>query len=204
MAVNTAALKTFAPSMRRQLMEAVGRKLDLLLNSQTPDTLSTYAKQIAELREEQEKSREQLLEREWWFDVAHNTESAQALAQALAEAPTLQPHGRYARHAVFGAMADKPLRAMIESMAAHIDYWHLQSIALPRAADPSALVALVRQSDPDSVCHVYPDAGSAREGVLAATEAGDRIVVFGSFVTVGDHLEWLLRERQQEDPGGAA
>ena len=63
MAVNTAALKTFAPAMRRQLMEAVGRKLDLLLNSQTPDTLSTYAKQIAELRSEQEKSREQLLER---------------------------------------------------------------------------------------------------------------------------------------------
>ncbi|QNI65413.1 BREX-1 system adenine-specific DNA-methyltransferase PglX [Synechococcus sp. A15-44] len=70
MAVNTAALKTFAPAMRRQLMEAVGRKLDLLLNSQTPDTLSTYAKQIAELREEQEKSREQLLERVayTWFN----------------------------------------------------------------------------------------------------------------------------------------
>ena len=70
MAVNTAALKTFAPAMRRQLMEAVGRKLDLLLNSQTPDTLSTYAKQIAELREEQEKSRDQLLERVayTWFN----------------------------------------------------------------------------------------------------------------------------------------
>jgi type II restriction/modification system DNA methylase subunit YeeA len=70
MAVNTAALKTFAPAMRRQLMEAVGRKLDLLLNSQTPDTLSTYAKQIAELRDEQEKSREQLLERVayTWFN----------------------------------------------------------------------------------------------------------------------------------------
>ncbi|QNI68447.1 BREX-1 system adenine-specific DNA-methyltransferase PglX [Synechococcus sp. BMK-MC-1] len=70
MAVNTAALKTFAPAMRRQLMEAVGRKLDLLLNSQTPDTLSTYAKQIAELREEQEKSREQLLEQVayTWFN----------------------------------------------------------------------------------------------------------------------------------------
>ena len=70
MAVNTAALKTFAPAMRRQLMEAVGRKLDLLLNAQTPDTLSTYAKQIAELRDEQEKSREQLLERVayTWFN----------------------------------------------------------------------------------------------------------------------------------------
>lgn len=70
MAVNTAALKTFAPAMRRQLMEAVGRKLDLLLNSQTPDILSTFAKQIAELRDEQEKSREQLLERVayTWFN----------------------------------------------------------------------------------------------------------------------------------------
>ena len=70
MPVNTAALKTFAPAMRRQLLEAVGRKLDLLLNSQTPDTLSTYARQIAELREQEAENREQLLERVayTWFN----------------------------------------------------------------------------------------------------------------------------------------
>jgi hypothetical protein len=42
MPVNTAALKTFAPAMRRQLLEAVGRKLDLLLNSQTPEVGAFY------------------------------------------------------------------------------------------------------------------------------------------------------------------
>jgi type II restriction/modification system DNA methylase subunit YeeA len=70
MPVNTAALKTFAPAMRRQLLEAVGRKLDLLLNSQTPDTLATYAKQIAELREQEAENRDQLLERVayTWFN----------------------------------------------------------------------------------------------------------------------------------------
>ena len=70
MPVNTAVLKTFAPAMRRQLIEAVGRKLDLLLHSQTPDTLSTYSKQIAELREQEEENREQLLERVayTWFN----------------------------------------------------------------------------------------------------------------------------------------
>ena len=70
MPVNTAALKTFAPAMRRQLIEAVGRKLDLLLHSQTPDTLSTYAKQIAEMREQEAENREQLLERVayTWFN----------------------------------------------------------------------------------------------------------------------------------------
>jgi hypothetical protein len=70
MPVNTSALKTFAPAMRRQLLEAEGRKLDLLLNSQTPDTLSTYANQIAELREQEAENREQLLERVayTWFN----------------------------------------------------------------------------------------------------------------------------------------
>jgi len=70
MPVNTAALKSFAPAMRRQLLEAVGRKLDLLLHSQTPDTLSTYAKQIAELREQEAENSDQLLERVayTWFN----------------------------------------------------------------------------------------------------------------------------------------
>ncbi len=156
---------------------------------------------LATLRVAGRQQRETFLEREWWFDVAHNTESAQALASALEETSTLQTHPRYARHAILGAMADKPLCTMIEVMAPHIDYWHLQGIALPRAADPNDVMALVRRIDTGSVCHNYPDADSAREGVLAATEAGDRIVVFGSFVTVGDHLEWLLRERQQQHQG---
>jgi len=63
MPINTASLKTFAPAMRRQLIEAVGRKLDRLLTSTTPDTLTTYATQIAELRQQEQISRQELLER---------------------------------------------------------------------------------------------------------------------------------------------
>jgi hypothetical protein len=63
MPVNTATLKTFAQAMRRQLIEAVGRKLDRLLTSQTPDTLTTYARQIADLRQQEQASRQGLLER---------------------------------------------------------------------------------------------------------------------------------------------
>ncbi len=63
MPINTASLKTFAPAMRRQLIEAVGSKLDRLLNSQTPDTLTTYSRQIAGLRQEEQASRQALLER---------------------------------------------------------------------------------------------------------------------------------------------
>ena len=48
--MNTAALKTFAPDVRRQLMEAVTRKLDFVLTAKTPDFLTTYASQVAALR----------------------------------------------------------------------------------------------------------------------------------------------------------
>ena len=70
MAVNTSVLKIFAPAMRRQLMEGVSRKLDLLINTKTPDTLTTYAKQIENLREQQDKNRDQLIEKVayTWFN----------------------------------------------------------------------------------------------------------------------------------------
>ena len=53
MPVNTASLMAIAPAMRRQLLEGVGRKLDLLLHRQTSDTLATFASQIADLREQE-------------------------------------------------------------------------------------------------------------------------------------------------------
>jgi len=63
MPVNTAALKTFAPAMRRQLIEAVGRKLDLLLHRASADTLTTAAGPIEELRQQEAQNRQELLER---------------------------------------------------------------------------------------------------------------------------------------------
>ena len=63
MPVNTAALKTFAPAMRRQLIEAVGRKLDLLLHQASADTLTTAAGPIDELRQQVATNRQELLER---------------------------------------------------------------------------------------------------------------------------------------------
>jgi len=63
MPVNTAALKTFAPAMRRQLIEAVGRKLDLLLHQASADTLTTAAGPIEELRQQEATNRQALLER---------------------------------------------------------------------------------------------------------------------------------------------
>ena len=68
--MNTSALKTFAPAIRRQLMEAVTRKLDFVLTAQTPDLLTTFAPQVAALRNLADSDRSGLIERVayTWFN----------------------------------------------------------------------------------------------------------------------------------------
>ena len=68
--MNTAALKTFAPAVRRQLMEAVTRRLDFALTAKTPDFLSTFAPQVAALRKLEAADRAGLIERVayTWFN----------------------------------------------------------------------------------------------------------------------------------------
>ena len=68
--MNTSALKTFAPAVRKQLMEAVTRKLDFALTAQTPDLLTTFAPQVAALRKLADSDRAGLIERVayTWFN----------------------------------------------------------------------------------------------------------------------------------------
>ena len=63
MAVNTASLKAITSAMGRQLLEAVNRKLDLLLHRQNAATMATDAPQNADLRNQEAVCRAQLLER---------------------------------------------------------------------------------------------------------------------------------------------
>jgi hypothetical protein len=68
--MNTASLKAFAPAVRRQLMEAVTRKLDFVLTAQTPDLLTTFAPQVTSLRKLAGVDRAGLIERVayTWFN----------------------------------------------------------------------------------------------------------------------------------------
>jgi hypothetical protein len=67
--MNTSSLKSFAPAVRTQLMEAVGRKLDYVLTADTPD-LRQAAAQVASLRREAGRNRAALVERVayTWFN----------------------------------------------------------------------------------------------------------------------------------------
>lgn len=122
------------------------------------------------------------------LDVAHNPHSVAALAQ------NLDQMGFYPRtHAVFGAMRDKDLAAILARMAPLVDTWHFTDLPLPRAARSGELVAThaaLGAKGPGPVA-VREHAGPAEALASALSEAdpADRIVVFGSFYTVGGVLK---------------
>jgi len=68
--MNTAALKIFAPAVRRALHEAVSRKLDVVLAAQSADYRTTFAPQVAELRKQASADRSALIEQVsyTWFN----------------------------------------------------------------------------------------------------------------------------------------
>lgn len=120
------------------------------------------------------------------LDVAHNPHSVAALAENL-DAMGFYP----TTHAVFGAMADKDLRPMLARIDPLIDRWYFTDLPTPRAASAQALTErwreVTRRSDVAVSCHADP-----QDALLAATAAADpadRIVVFGSFFTVGGVLQ---------------
>ena len=122
------------------------------------------------------------------LDVAHNPQAVAALAL------NLDAMGYFPRtHAVFGAMADKDIPALLARIAPLIDAWHCCGLPTARAANPEVLAALITAATgartPAPSVHRHPDPASALQAAVAAADPVDRIVVFGSFYTVGGVLK---------------
>lgn len=120
------------------------------------------------------------------LDVAHNPHAVAALAanlNAMAYYPTT--------HAVFGAMADKDLKAMLYTISPLIDCWYFTDLPTPRAETAGRLLSNWQgQNSRDKVtATTYPDPALALQAAVLAADPADRIVVFGSFYTVGGVLK---------------
>jgi dihydrofolate synthase/folylpolyglutamate synthase len=122
------------------------------------------------------------------LDVAHNPHSVAALAQ------NLDQMGFYPRtRAVFGAMRDKDLPAILGKLAPLVDDWHFTDLPIARAAKADELAAVhaslgCKGPGPVGV-HRHADPSQALAAALAEADPADRIVVFGSFYTVGGVLK---------------
>ncbi len=120
------------------------------------------------------------------LDVAHNPHSVAALAanlDAMGFFPTT--------HAVFGAMADKDLAPMLAKVAPVLDRWYFTDLPTARAASGAALQAAwsAQNTRKDASAQAFASPSEALKAAIAAADPADRIVVFGSFYTVGGILQ---------------
>jgi dihydrofolate synthase/folylpolyglutamate synthase len=120
------------------------------------------------------------------LDVAHNPHSVAALAANL-DAMGFYP----TTHAVFGAMSDKDLAPMLKKMGPLVDRWYFTDLPTPRADTAASLQAQwqAQETRRDVAASTHAGPMEALRAAVAAADPADRIVVFGSFYTVGGVLQ---------------
>ncbi len=117
------------------------------------------------------------------LDVAHNPHAAAALAL------NLDQMGFYPRtRAVFGAMADKDIGSVFRRIAPLVDHWHYSDLPSARAARADDLVARLAEAGVATPSSTHASPAQALAAAVEASDPADRIVVFGSFLTVGGVL----------------
>lgn len=119
---------------------------------------------------------------EWVFDVAHNEAAAAVLAAELRARPV---SGRTL--AVFALLGDKDAPAVTAQLDGLVDHWLLCALSGPRALAPEELRS--RMGTLRGAVELPGDVAAAVERASALARAGDRVVVCGSFHTVGPALQ---------------
>jgi len=119
------------------------------------------------------------------LDVAHNPQAAGALAVSLDQM------GFYSRtFGVFGVMADKDIQQVIAPLRPLVDAWFVTDLPLARAATAADLARDIAAPPHDKTqVATFSTPSDALRAALAAADPADRIVVFGSFYTVGGVLK---------------
>jgi dihydrofolate synthase/folylpolyglutamate synthase len=121
------------------------------------------------------------------LDVAHNVEAAQTLERNLA-ASGFAPETA----AVCGMLRDKDAGGVLRAIAPRITRWHLASLRGARAASAAELAAVLeRLSVEKSSIHLHDSPARAFAAAREEANENDKIVVFGSFLTVGEVKAWL-------------
>ncbi|MGE0073060.1 MAG: glutamate ligase domain-containing protein, partial [Thiomonas sp.] len=118
------------------------------------------------------------------LDVGHNPHAIAVLAQNL-DSMGFFP----STHAVFGAMADKDIDGMLRRMLPLVDVWHVCDLPTPRAAPAQALADALRTLQPQARVQTHSNPMQALTAAAAQADLADRIVLFGSFYTVGGVLQ---------------
>jgi dihydrofolate synthase/folylpolyglutamate synthase len=120
------------------------------------------------------------------LDVAHNPEAAAVLAANLGQLPCTG-----GSHVVLGMLRDKNHRAVLKALSSSAQRWYFASLGGDRGCPAGLLAEAFAAIGNPAPMTQHDSVAAAIDAAAAAARAGDRIVVAGSFVTVGEAMSHL-------------
>ena len=126
------------------------------------------------------------------LDVAHNPHAARALAANLASMP------RSANtFAVFAMLKDKDIAGVVNAVKDHITRWFVSTTEGPRGAAAQQLAEELNRAGVTAPVTQFEDVAGAWRAARDIAAGNDKIIAFGSFLTVAA----VMRERQRAGAG---
>ncbi|MGZ8993677.1 MAG: bifunctional tetrahydrofolate synthase/dihydrofolate synthase [Burkholderiaceae bacterium] len=117
------------------------------------------------------------------LDVAHNPHAAAVLAQ------NLDMMGFYPQtYAVFGMLNDKDVSGVVAKVGNRIDHWYVAPTSGARGASAATIARHVRAVMPIASVSEHPNVAAALASARERATADDRILAFGSFVSVAEAM----------------
>lgn len=124
------------------------------------------------------------------LDVAHNPQAAGVLSE------NLSGMGFYPETwAVLGMLGDKDVEGVVMRLDERVDHWLLATLPGPRGLIAEELALRLRTAGVKGDISCFESPAQAFDAARNRAAEGDRILAFGSFLTVADVLSMLRAER---------
>ena len=120
------------------------------------------------------------------LDVAHNRESVKALVRNLKAIPCV---GK--THFLIGMLKDKDHLEFFRELNQVADTWNIVTLDQERGCDAESLISYLTRLDIINNISAFANVGQALEQLKETAVPGDRIIITGSFLTVGAALRHL-------------
>ena len=120
------------------------------------------------------------------LDVAHNRESVRALVKNLKAIPCVGE-----THFLVGMLKDKDHMEFFRELNEVADSWNIVTLGQERGCDASLLVSYLKKLGIEENVHAYTNVAEALDALKETAIPGDRIIITGSFLTVGAALRHL-------------
>ena len=128
---------------------------------------------------------------EWILDVAHNVQAVDSFVETVQRLPAA-----HHTHVVLGMLTTKDRSSVMARLSAVADRWYFASLDARHGGTAEDLMAIHAGLGRRGKATAHPSVAAALAAAASAAKAGERVLVVGSFITVGDAMGWLVARDQ--------